>query len=350
MRDKSATFFRQLLETPGPTGDERAVARVWRGYAEGFAEVSHDALGSSHASVNGEGAPHLAIVGHIDEIALVVNHIDDQGFVWFGGVGGWDPEVLVGQRVRILAGEGPVPGVVGKKARHQQTQEDREKPSKLEDLWIDVGAVDADAARERVRVGDLAVLEQPVVDLGGGRIVSRACDNRCGAFVAAEAARLYAESPGAARVTGVASVAEETTFAGAYTSAFSLAPDLAIAVDVTNVSDHPTTSKEKLGAVAVGKGPALARGAGVHPVLFDLLRETADAEGIPIQVEPTGGHSGTDADAVHLSRGGIPSAVVSIPLRYMHSPNELLQVDDLVACAALIAAFARRLDGPITAE
>jgi putative aminopeptidase FrvX len=168
--------------------------------------------------------------------------------------------------------------------------------------------------------------------------------------VAAEAARLYAESPGAARLTGVASVAEETTFAGAYTSAFSLAPDLAIAVDVTNVSDHPTTSKEKLGAVAVGKGPALARGAGVHPVLFDLLRETADAEGIPIQVEPTGGHSGTDADAVHLSRGGIPSAVVSIPLRYMHSPNELLQVDDLVACAALIAAFARRLDGPITAE
>jgi putative aminopeptidase FrvX len=350
MRDESAAFFRQLLETPGPSGDERAVARVWRAYAEGFAEVSHDSLGSSHATVNADGAPHLAIVGHIDEIGLVVNHIDDDGFIWFGGVGGWDPEVLVGQRVRILTAEGGVPGVVGKKARHQQTAEDREKPSKLEHLWIDIGATAADAARSRVQIGDLAVLEQPVVDLGGGRMVSRACDNRCGAFVAAEAARLYAESPNAARLTGVASVAEETTFAGAYTSAFSLAPDLAIAVDVTNVSDHPSTSKEKLGAVSVGKGPSLARGAGVHPVLFERLRETADAEGIPIQIEPTGGETWTDADAVHRSRGGIPSAVVSIPLRYMHSPNELLQVDDLVACATLIAAFARRLDGPITAE
>jgi endoglucanase len=194
------------------------------------------------------------------------------------------------------------------------------------------------------------VLEQPVVDLGGGRMVSRACDNRCGAFVAAEAARLYAESPANARLTGVASVAEETTFAGAYTSSFSLAPDLAIAVDVTNVSDHPSTSKEKLGAVAIGKGPSLARGAGVHPVLFEQLRETAEAEGIPIQIEPVSGETYTDADAVHRSRAGIPTAVVSIPLRYMHSPNELLQLDDLEACATLIAAFARRIDGPITAE
>jgi putative aminopeptidase FrvX len=201
-----------------------------------------------------------------------------------------------------------------------------------------------------VQIGDLAVLEQPVVELGFGRMVSRACDNRCGAFVAAEAARLYAQSPGAARVTGVASVAEETSFAGAYTSAFALAPDLAIAVDVTNVSDHPSTSKEKLGAVAIGKGPSLARGAGVHAVLFERLRETAESEGIPIQVEPAGGETWTDADAVHKSRGGIPTAVVSIPLRYMHSPNELLQLDDLEACATLIAAFARRLDGPVTAE
>jgi|1186.fasta_scaffold04543_3 putative aminopeptidase FrvX len=350
MRAESDAFFRRLLETPGPSGDERAVARVWRSYAAAFADVSSDPLGSSHATVNGEGSPHLAIVGHIDEIGLVVNHIDDDGFIWFGGVGGWDPEVLVGQRVRILSRDGGVPGVIGKKARHQQTQEDREKPSKIENLWIDIGAAGAKEAKERVQIGDLAVLEQPVVDLGGGRMVSRACDNRCGAFVAAETARLYAESPGAARVTGVASVAEETSFAGAYTSAFSLAPDLAIAVDVTNVSDHPSTSKEKLGAVAIGKGPSLSRGAGVHPVVFELLRDTANDEGIPIQVEPAGGETWTDADAVHKSRGGIPTAVVSIPLRYMHSPNELLQLDDLEACATLIAAFARRLEGPITTE
>jgi endoglucanase len=350
MRSESEQFFHSLLEAAGPSGDERIAARVWREYASGFADVSHDRLGSSFAVANQEGSPSVAVFGHIDEIALVVNHIDDEGFLWFGNVGGWDPEVLVGQRVRILAKGGPLPGLIGKKARHQQDAADREKPSRIRDLWIDIGAGSATAAGELAAVGDLAVLEQPAITLANGRIASRAADNRCGAYVAAEAVRLYSENGGVARLTGIASVGEETAFTGAHTTAFSAAPDVGIAVDVTNATDYPSTSKQQYGHVALGKGPALARGAGVHPEVFEGLVAAAEAENIPYQVEPVGGSTGTDLDAVHLTRGGIPGSVVSIPLRHMHSPNELLDPNDLDACAALVAAYARRLTEPPTAD
>ncbi len=349
MRSQSESFFFSLLDAAGPSGDERNAARVWRDYASGFAAVSHDRLGSSFAVANQEGSPSIAVFGHIDEIGLVVNHIDDDGFLWFGAVGGWDPEVLVGQRVRILSRNGPLAGVVGKKARHQQDAQDREKPSQVRDLWIDIGATSAAAAGELTAVGDLAVLEQPAITLASGRIASRATDNRCGAYVAAESVRLYGESPAAARLTGIASVGEETAFTGAHTAAFSAAPDVAIAVDVTNATDYPSTSRQRYGHVMLGKGPALSRGAGVHPVVFEGLVAAAERAGIPYQVEPAGGHTGTDLDAVHLTRAGVPGGVVSIPLRHMHSPNELLDPADLEACAALVAAYAGGLTEPPTA-
>jgi putative aminopeptidase FrvX len=350
MRDESMDFFRRLVEAPGPSGDERLPARVWREYVSSFAEPVHDRLGSSFAVANVGGTPSLAVLGHVDEIGLVVNDIDDDGFVWFGPVGGWDPEVLVGQRVRILTRSGSVPGVVGKKSRHHQESEEREKASKVKNLWIDIGATGGDDARNRVHVGDLAVLEQPLVELANNRIATRAADNRCGAFVAAEVVRLAAEKPEGARVTGVATVSEETTFTGAFTTAFAIAPDVGIAVDVTNATDYPTTSRHEHGHVQLGKGPSLSRGAGIHPLVFEGLVETAGAEGIPYQVEPSRGETGTDLDAVHLTREGVPGAVVSIPLRYMHSPNEQLDPADLEACAALIAAYARRLTKPPSAS
>ena len=349
MRSESRRFFEQLLDAAAPSGDERAAARVWRAYTEGFADTSHDTLGSSFAVADGDGAPHVAVFGHIDEIGLVVNHLDDEGYLWFGTVGGWDPEVLVGQRLRILGRKGPVPGVIGKKARHHQDAEDRERPSKIHDLWIDVGASGTDEAAALVAVGDLAVLEQPLVELANGRLATRAADNRCGAFVAAEAVRLHAEAGGGARLTGVATIGEETAFTGAYTSGYTTAPDAAIAVDVTNATDYPSTSKQRYGHVKLGKGPAISRGAGVHPVVFEGLVAAAERAGIAYQVEPSGGHTGTDLDAVHVTRGGVPGGVVSIPLRHMHSPNELLDPADLEACAALVAAYAGGLTEPPTA-
>jgi endoglucanase len=344
VRADSETFFRDLLEAAGPSGDEREAAAVWRKYASGFADVHGDALGSCYATVNADGKQSVAVLGHIDEIGLVVTHVDDEGYLWFRGVGGWVAAVLVAQRVRILTKDGPITGVVGQKAPHLTDQEERDKPLKVDQLWIDIGAADGDDARSRVQVGDLAVLEVPVIDLAGSRIASRAVDNRAGAFVAAEAARLYAEKPGTWKLVGVGSVGEETSFSGAYTSAFGLDPDAALIIDVTHTSDQPNVPKRKVGEIKLGGGPVIERGSGVHPVMFDLIGEVAKAEGIPVQFGASSGSTGTDADAVKLSRAGIRCGVVSVPNRYMHSPNEIVDLGDLEAVAALIAAVARRLD------
>jgi len=344
MRQASRDFFLSLLDAAGPSGDERAPARVWRDYASGFASVETDALGSSWATVNPDGERSLAVMGHIDEIGLAVTHVDDDGYLWFDGVGGWTPSVLVGQRIRVLAKDGPVVGVIGKKATHLLDEEERKKPIKLDQLWIDIGATGGDDARSRVRSGDLAVIEQPVLELMNGRLASRAVDNRAGAFVAAEAGRHYAESPGSWRYVGVASVAEEISFAGAYTSAFALAPTAAIAIDVTHTADYPSVTKNKIGDIKIGGGPVIERGSGVHTAFAELVAEVAAAEGIPHQFGAAAGHTWTDADAVHRSRGGIPTCLVSVPNRYMHSPNEIVELADLAATAELVAAVARRLD------
>src|SRR5919201_3574408 len=221
--------LRALLTAPGPSGYEAAPARVWREAADAFAEVSGDVMGSSVARVKGTGdGPLLAVVGHIDEIGLVVRHIDDNGFLWFTNIGGWDPQILVGQRVEIATRDGPVAGVIGRKAIHLLKEEDRKKVPLLKDLHIDVGAVDGDAARQRVRIGDVAVIDAEPVEVGEGRWVARSMDNRLGCFVALEAARLVAEAGGAPGPVVAAAVAqEEITFGGSRTTAFSLAPDVA---------------------------------------------------------------------------------------------------------------------------
>jgi endoglucanase len=283
-------------------------------------------------------------MGHIDEIGLAITHVDDEGYLWFDGVGGWTPSVLVGQRIRILAKQGPIIGVIGKKATHLLDEEDRKKPIKLDQLWIDIGANGGDDARALVRPGDLAVIEQPVVELANGRLASRAMDNRTGAFVAAEAARLYADTPGSWRFVGVASVAEEISFAGAHTSSFALAPQAAIAIDVTHTSDYPSVTKNKIGDIRIGGGPVIERGSGVHPAFAEMVGEVAAAEGIPHQFGAASGSTWTDADAVHRSRGGVATCLVSVPNRYMHSPNEVIELADLEATARLVAAVARNLD------
>jgi putative aminopeptidase FrvX len=338
-------LLQTLLTTPGPSGHERDVAAAWREAASAFADVSADALGSSIARVKGTAdGPLLAIVGHVDEIGLHVSHVDDDGFLRFGAVGGWDPIVLVGQRVTLLTREGPIPGVIGKKPIHLMKDEDRKRVPELKELHIDIGAKDGDDARAMVRIGDVAVIAGEPQELPHGRIVSRALDNRIGCYVALEAARLVAKAGGAAGdVAAVAAVQEEITFAGSRTTAFSLAPDLAVAVDVTFATDQPGVELGELTRHPLGSGPSLTRGATIHPRVFELLHEAAEAEGIPFTVASAGRGTGTDADAIHLARAGIPTALVSVPLRYMHSPVELCQLDDVEHAARLIAAFALRL-------
>jgi endoglucanase len=337
--------LRKLLAAPGPSGYETAAAAVFRDAAAAFAEVGVDSVGSVVARVKGTaGGPLLAVVGHIDEIGVIVTHVDDDGFLRFAGVGGWDPIILVGQRVTLITREGPLDGVIGKKPIHLMKDEDRKRVPELKDLHIDVGAKDGDDARARVRIGDVGVIAGEPLELPNERIVSRALDNRIGCYVAYEAARLVAEAGGApGEVAAVAAAQEEITFAGSRTTAFSLEPDVAIVVDVTFATDQPGIELGELTKHPFGSGPVLTRGSTIHPRVFELLHETAEAEGIPFTVESSARATGTDADAVHVSRGGVPTAVVSVPLRYMHSPVEMAQLDDVENAARLIAAFAQRL-------
>ena len=337
--------LRSLLTAHGPSGYETAPAAVFRDAASAFAEVVTDVMGSVWARVPGTaGGPTLAIVGHNDENGLMVSHIDDDGFLRFRGVGGWDPQILVGQRVVLGTREGEIPGVVGKKPIHLLKEDERKKVARVEELHIDIGAKDGDEARGLVRVGDVAVIDGEPVELPNGRAVSRSMDNRLGCYVAYEAARLVSEAGGAAGdVVAVAAVQEETTFGGATTTAYALRPDVAIIVDVTHATDAPGVDAAEIGAHPFGSGPVIERGSNLNPRITEILYDTAEAEDIPFTVQASARSTGTDLDAMHLSRGGIPCAGVGLPLRYMHSPVEMVQLDDIEASARLIAAVAQRL-------
>jgi len=340
-------LLQKLLVTPGPSGHETGPAQVWRdGCAPFAAEVRGDIVGSSMALVPGiAGGPTLAVIGHIDEIGVHVSHIDDEGFLRFGEVGGWDPIVLVGQRVTIATRGGAVPGVIGRKPIHLIKSDERDRAPKIKDLHIDIGAKDGDEAREMVRVGDVGVIDVSPVELPNGRLVSRSLDNRVGCYVAAEAARLVALDGGApGDVIALAVAQEETTFAGSRTSAFALEPDLAIVVDVTFATDQPGIELGPMTKHPLDSGPVIARGTTLHPLVTELLYDTAEAEELPHTLESLGRATGTDADAVHANRAGIPTGIVSVPLRYMHSPVELVSLADIQVAAELIAAFAKRLE------
>ena len=341
-------FLERLLNAPGPSGFEVGPARIWREEARSFApQVWADVTGNSMAAVNPDGRPRVILAGHIDEIGLQVTHIDENGFLFFDVIGGWDSQVLVGQRVRILGKKGEVPGVVGKKPVHLLEEEDRKKVTRVKDLWLDVGAGDREEVEELgVRVGDPLVLHAGMLRLAGDRVASRAVDNRIGAYVVLEALRILAEDPPGPSVVAVATVQEEISYSGggARSSAFALEPDVALVVDVTFSTDVPDIEKKELGDHAIGGGPVLSRGSASHPVVFERLVEAAEAEGIDFTLQAAPRATRTDADAIHLVRMGIPTGLVSVPNRYMHSPNELVSLGDLERAAGLLAAFVKRLE------
>lgn len=343
MDEHSKRFLFDLLASASPSGFEEPASRIWRTEAETFADEVHvDSNGNSVARLRGSG-PKVVVEGHIDEIGLMITHIDDDGYVWFRPIGGWDDQILTGQRVRLLGASGAIAGVIGRKPAHLLSAEDRDKASKIKDLWIDIGATSGQQARERVSVGDPVVIEQPTIDLGNNRIAGRGIDNRMGAWVALETLRLLAQDRPAADVYAIAAVQEEITFLGARTSAFALEPDVAIVLDVTHATDHPDSDKRGQGDIRIGGGPVLARGSAVNPLVQARLAGIARGNGIAYAVEATPRGTGTDADAIAPSRNGVPTGVVSVPNRYMHSPNEVISLDDLDDAARLISLFVRDL-------
>jgi putative aminopeptidase FrvX len=343
MQEARLAFLKNLLSTPGPSGDEIAAARVWRGEARSFADkVWADVRGNSFAQI-GDGGPRVLLAGHIDEIGLMISHIDEDGYLYFSALGGWDAQVLVGQRVRLLGLAGEVLGVIGKKPIHLMKPADRDNASKIEGMWIDIGAKNKAEALEKVHIGGVGVIDSQPLEMPNGRIVSRSLDNRIGAYTVLEALRLLSENRPSASVVAVATTQEETSFAGATTAAYSFDPQIAIAVDVTFATDHPESDKRQYGDVKLGGGPVLSRGAANTPTVFSRLTSIASEQEIPYSVQVTPRYTGTDADAIHMIRGGVATGVVSIPNRYMHSPNEMVDLADVENAAKLIAAFVRSI-------
>lgn len=344
MPPRSYDFLTRLLDAPGPSGFEAAPARLWRAEASAFAdEVRGDVHGNSFATVNAGGSPRIMFAGHLDEIGLMVVHVDEEGYLSFAGIGGWDPQVFVGQRVTLLGQRGPVEGVIGKKAIHLMEKDDREKVSKTEDLWVDIGARNRKEALARVRVGDAGVLTSRVLHLPNGRLSSRSLDNRIGAYVVLEALRRLAGKRLAAQVTAVGTTQEEIgyTGGGARTSATELGAEVAIVVDVTHATDYPGLDKRRHGEFRLGGGPVLCRGSAINAAVFDHLVAAAEKEKIPYSIEAAPRMTSTDADHIFTAARGVATGLVSVPLRYMHSPNELVQLEDVDRAARLLAAFAR---------
>lgn len=341
LKPSAVNFLKRLLDTPGPSGYEAAAAKVWRDEATSFAaDVQADAHGNSMAVVNPGGSPTIMLAGHIDEIGVIVTYIDDDGYVYIGPIGGWDPQVLVAQRIRFAGRNGDVLGAVGKKPIHLMKPEDREKASKMTDLWVDIGCSSRAQAEALLSIGDAGVIDQRTLDFPNDRIVSRAIDDRIGAFVVLEALRRYAADPGEARVVAVATTQEEIGYhgGGARVAGERVDPAMAIVVDVTFATDHPGVEKKELGDSKLGSGPVLTRGSVVSPVAFRILRDTAESARIPFTLHAAGRETSTDADAIHLARHGVATALLSVPNRYMHSPNEMVSLVDLDHAAALIAA------------
>jgi putative aminopeptidase FrvX len=337
-------LLRELLLAVGPSGHEEPAARVWREAAAPFAEVHSDSFGTSYARVSAAaGAPTLAVLGHIDEIGFQVTHIGEDGLVSFSILGGFSADTLVGQRVLLAGRNGLVRGVVGRREVSDGRRSDRPK-LEHSDLHIDLGAASREEAETLVSPGDAGVWQGEPLELAHGRFVSRALDNRLGAYIALEAARRVAEAGDATvDVVAVAVVQEELGSHGARAAAYSLDPQVALAIDVTWATDVPGGNPKRLGKVELGSGVAISRGPVINPRVAELLAETAEQEEIPHSFEIYSGATQTDADSLYIARGGIPTGVVSIPIRNMHSPVELASLEDLEAVIGLVVGFARRL-------
>src|ERR1051326_2521429 len=346
MREEALDFLRRLVNTPSPSGHETRGQRVWLDYVKPYGEETFsDAYGNCVAVLNKGGSPRLMLAAHADEIAMTVNYIDEAGFIYVRKVGGIDAAITKAQRVVIHARSGPVKGVVGNVAPHLTKSDPDRKLPQIQDLFIDVGVASRKAAEKLVRVGDPITLADQFELLRNDLAVARAFDNRIGTFAVAETMRLLVETGRRlkAEINAVSNIMEETGLFGARQIAYSLKPDLALVVDVTHATDYPTVEKPKHGDVRVGQGPTVTHGGCNHPVVVARLEAVAHEKRIGLHHEAMSATSGTDTDAIFWTRGGIPSALISLPNRYMHSPVELVSLNDLEQIPQLLSAFARSL-------
>ena len=342
MREASFEFLQQLLVAPSPSGYEQPAQRVFRSYIEPFCQVATDVMGNVFGMIQGGGTnrPRVMVVGHSDEIGLQVRYLDDNGFIYFSPIGGVDPHITPGMRVHVHTTRGRVNGVIGKRPIHLIEPKERDNVIKLDAQYIDIGAANKKEAQEWVRVGDPITFAGGLERLFGDRVSSRGLDDKAGSFVVAEVLRRVSELPDQLPIDlyGVSSVQEEVGLRGGTTSSYSVNPDVGICVEVDFATDQPDVDKKHNGEVGLGKGPILPRGANINPVLFDLLSGTAGEQNIAVQYTGIARATGTDANVMQISRGGVATALVKIPLRYMHTPVETLSLSDLDGAVELIVA------------
>lgn len=338
-------FLKELLETPSPSGYEQAIQKVVRRFAEPFAhQVKTDWHGNVMAAVNPGGYPRIMLAGHCDQIGLLIKHVDDQGYLWCEPIGGWDVQMLVGQNMVVWGKDGPVRGVIARKAIHLLTPEERKQVPEVKDLWIDIGAANKDDALSLVAIGDCVTFELGMRELRNQLAAAPGMDNKVGTWVVMNALRLVAENHPEAAVFAVSTVQEEIGLRGAITSCFSIDPQLGIAVDVTHATDCPTLDKKQHGDIKLGLGPVVYRGPNVNPVVHSQLKALAGDKSIPIQIGSLSKPAGNDANVMQISRGGQATGIVAIPNRYMHSPVEVISLTDLENAAKLIAEFCLSLN------
>jgi endoglucanase len=340
MHDASLSFLKTLLATPSPSGFERPIQDVVRRWAAPLAdEVRTDRHGNVVAVRNPEGHPRVMLAGHCDQIGLMVQYIDDNGYLYVQPIGGWDMQILLGQNLTVWTGQGPVAGVLSRKAPHLLTADERNKVPQFTDVWVDIGARDRKDAEALVTPGDPVTMQLGCQDLRNGLMTSPGLDDKVGVWTVMETLRLLHGRALKAAVFCVSTVQEEIGLRGATTSSYGIRPTVGIAVDVCHATDTPGNDKKQLGDTRLGQGPVLFRGPNINHHVLDRLRETAKAHEIAVQVRGAPRATGTDANAIQLSRDGVATGLIGIPNRYMHSPVEVVSLADLDAAAGLLAEF-----------
>jgi putative aminopeptidase FrvX len=341
MDSASLDFLKQILDTPSPSGFERPVQEIVRRYAAPFAdEVTTDRHGNVFIVKNKSAPLRLMFAGHADQIGMLVQYIDGEGFIYAQTIGGWDPQVLIGQKMIVWGKNGPINAIIARKAIHLLNDEERKQVVKLKDLWIDIGAKNREEAAALIKVGDPITLDLGFRPMLNNMATATAMDDKCGLWVVVEAARRAAAKSLYCALYAVSTVQEEIGLRGATTSAYTVDPHVGIAVDVTHATDCPTIDKKMEGDVKLGGGPVIYRGPNMNPVVVERLMNVAEANSIAYQPAASGRATGTDANTMQISRGGVATGLVSIPNRYMHSPVEMISLDDIDRAADLLAAFA----------
>ncbi|MEX2316969.1 MAG: M42 family metallopeptidase [Pirellulales bacterium] len=342
MERSAKKFFKEILETPSPSGYEQPVQDIVRKYVADFAdEVRTDLHGNVIAAVNAEAPLRVMFAGHADQIGLIVSHINENGYIYTNPIGGWDPQQLIGQRMTIWSADGAVPAVIARKPIHLLNEEERKQVVKQKELWLDVGAMDQAEAAKIVAIGDPVTLELGYQEMRNKLANSPGMDDKTGLWVAVEALRRAVKRGGLnVALYAVATVQEEIGLRGATTSAYGVNPQVGIAIDVTHATDCPTIDKTQEGDIKLGGGPVIYRGPNMNPHVVERLRSAAAAAEITCQWAASGRGTGTDANAIQLARGGVAAGLISVPNRYMHSAVEMISLDDIDQCADLLAEFA----------